>query len=61
MRGGRSGGFISFPGAILIIIFVNFSKRIKICIIIIVIWFAFLTYGNKFNNFLGKGFFNDFS
>ena len=61
MCGGRNGGFVSFPGAILIIVFASFSKCIEICIVIIVVWFAFLTYGNELDNFLGKGFFNDFS
>ena len=60
MRSGRDGGFVSFPGAILIIIFANFSKCIEICIVIIVVWFAFLIYGNELDNLLGKGFLNDF-
>ena len=61
MCGGRSRGFISFPSVILIIVFTNFLKYIKIYIIIIIIWFAFLIYGNKFDDFLGKCFFNNFS
>ena len=61
MRGGRSGGFVSFPGAILIIVSASFSKCIKICIVIIIVWLAFLTYGNELDDFLGKGSFNDFS
>ena len=40
--------------------FTSFSKRIKIYIVIIIVWLVFLTYGNKLDNFLGKGFFNDF-
>ena len=61
MYGGRSEGFISFPGAILIIMFASFLKRIKICIVIIIVWLAFLTHGNKLDNFLGKGSLNNFS
>ena len=60
MRGGRSEGFISFPSAILIIIFTSFSKRIKIYIIIIIIWFAFLIHGNELNDLFEKGFLNNF-
>ena len=60
MGGGRSGGFVSFPGTILIIVSTSFSKRIKICVIIIV-WLAFLTHGNELDNLLGKGFLNDLS
>ena len=61
MCSSRSGGFVSFPGAILIIIFTNFLKCVKIYIIIIIVWFAFLIYGNELNNLLGKDFFNNFS
>ena len=61
MRGGRSGGFVSFPGAILVIMFANFSKCIKIYIVIIIVWLAFLTHGNKLDNLLEKGSLNDFS
>ena len=60
MRGGGDGGFVSFFGAIFVIISASFSKRIKIYIIIIIIWLAFLTYGNKLNDLLGKGFLNNF-
>ena len=60
MRGGKDKGFISFPSATSIIISANFSKRIKIYIIIIVVWFAFLTHGNELDDLLGKGFFNNF-
>ena len=59
--GGRSGGFISFLGVIFIIISASFLKRVKIYIIIIIIWLAFLTYGNELDDLLGKGFFNNFS
>ena len=61
MCGGRNGGFVSFLGAILIIVSASFSKCIEICIVIIVVWFAFLTHGNKLDNLLGKGSLNDFS
>ena len=37
MRGGRDEGFILFPGAIYVIVFANFSKCIKIYIVIIII------------------------
>ena len=60
MCGGRSGGFVLFFGVIFIIIFASFLKRIKIYIIIIIIWLAFLIYSNEFNDFFGKGFFNNF-
>ena len=61
MCSGRNGGFVSFPGAILIIISTSFSKRIKIYIVIIIVWLAFLTYGNELDDLLGKGSLNDFS
>ena len=61
MCGGRNGGFVSFPGAILVIVFASFSKRIEICIVIIVVWLAFLTYDNELDDLLGKGSLNDFS
>ena len=60
MCGGKNRGFVSFPGAIFIIIFANFSKCIKIYIVIIVIWFAFLIYGNELDDLFGKGSLNDF-
>ena len=61
MRSGKDEGFVSFPGSILIIIFTSFSKCIEIYLVIIVIYFTFLTYGNELDNLLGKGSFNDFS
>ena len=61
MRGGKDRGFVLFPGVILVIMFASFLKRIKIYIIIIIVWFAFLIYGNEFDDFFGKGFFNNFS
>ena len=61
MCSGRNGGFISFPGVILIIVFTNFLKCIEIYIIIIVVWFAFLTHGNELDDLLRKGSLNDFS
>ena len=61
MYSGKSGGFVSFPGIILIIIFTNFLKCIKIYIVIIIVWLAFLTYGNELDDFLGKGFLNNSS
>ena len=60
MRGGRDRGFVSFPGAILVIMSASFSKRIEIYIVIIIVWLAFLTYGNELDDLLGKGSFNDF-
>ena len=60
MCGGRNGGFVSFPGVIFIIVSASFSKCIEICIVIIVVWFAFLTHGNELDDFLGKGSLNDF-
>ena len=61
MRSGREGEFVLFSGAILIIVSASFSEYIKIYIVIIIIWFAFLTHGNKLNDFLGKGSLNNFS
>ena len=61
MCNGRSGGFILFPGVIFIIISASFSKRIKICIVIIIVWFAFLIHDNKLDDLFGKGVLNDFS
>ena len=60
MCGGRNGGFVLFPGVIFIIMFASFLKRIEICIVIIIVWFAFLTYSNELDDLLGKGSFNNF-
>ena len=61
MCGGKSGEFVIFPGAILIIIIASFSICIKIWIVIIIVWFAFLTHGDKLDDLLGKGSLNNFS
>ena len=59
--GGRNRGFVSLPSVILIIMFASFSECIKIYIVIIIVWFALLTYDNELDDLLGKSSFNDFS